>query len=109
MEQSLDDLFAYLREAIRARYPRYKGVLEKMSTPKCLDHYGKLSIAEKYSAMLELLAMLHCNASFGLKALNLSSASGRMNMLNIGGSISDVTFIDTSVTGMLERRSVIEP
>ena len=63
----------------------------------------------KRASVTEMLNMLHCNAAFGLKTAGVSTTAGRMNMLNLGSSISDICFVDSSVTGMFERRSTIEP
>ena len=64
---------------------------------------------DKQVIVQELLSLLHCNASIGLRSLGLSNSAGRMNEINYGGSIASITFVDTSVTGMFERRWIIEP
>lgn len=109
LEEGLDELFAHLCDVIAERYPRYQGLHKKLMDPKCQDGYNEQGIGGKYSVVLELLSLLHCNAAYGLKNAGLAGAAGRMNMVNFGSSISEITFIDSSVTGMFEGRSVIEP
>lgn len=110
LEAGLDDLFAYLCDAIKKRYPRYKSsVYEKLMADKCQERFSKLSKEEKHAGVMELIAVLHCDGARGLKGLGLSSSGGRMTNINLGSSISDICFVDSSVTGMFERRSTIEP
>lgn len=109
LEAGLDELFAYLCELIGKRYPRYGGLYGKLMDAKCWSRYSGMILGDKMSAVAELLALLHCNASYGLKAVGLAGEAGRMKNINFGGSISDIVFVDTSVTGMFERRSTIEP
>ena len=110
LEAGLDDLFAYLCDAIKKRYPRYKSsVYEKLMADKCQERFSKLSKEEKHAGVMELITVLHCDGARGLKGLGLSSSGGRMTSINLGSSISDICFVDSSVTGMFERRSTIEP
>lgn len=110
LEAGLDDLFAYLCEVIGARYPRYKGsVYEKLIAEKCQDRFFGLSMDEKYAGIMELVAVLHCDGARGLKGLGLSPSAGRMTSISFGGYVSEIAFVDSSVTGMFERHSKIEP
>ena len=109
LEADLDELFAYLCDVIGRRYPRYGGVHAKLLSEKCVKLREGMDLGDKHAVAVEVLRMLHCNAAYGLKEAGISSAAGRMHMLNLGSSISDITFIDTSVTGMFEGRSRIEP
>lgn len=109
LEAGLNDLFGYLCEVIRARYPRYGGVFKKLMSPKCQERYGEMGLEEKYGVVKEMLGVLHCDGTRGLQSLGLSSGSGRMTNINFGSSISEITFVDSSVTGMFERRTVVEP
>lgn len=106
--EGFDSLFAYLCETIGARYPRYGGVFGKLMNQKCQDKFFEGSIEQKKDSVFELLSLLHCNAAYGLSSLGLAGAAGRMTNINFGGSLSEITFIDTSVTGMFERRTKIE-
>lgn len=109
LEAGLDDLFGYLCEVIGSRYPRYGGVHKKLTGSKCQETYNAMDLEGKASALHELLGVLHCDGARGLKSLGLSVDSGRMKGVNFGSSISEITFVDISVTGMFERRMVIEP
>lgn len=110
LETGLDELFAYLCELIGKRYPRYrKSIYEKLVDEKCQTRFTNLGIEEKYAVVMEILAVLHCDGARGLKGSGLSSSAGRMTNIAFGGSISELEIVDTSVTGMFERRSTIEP
>ncbi len=106
--RKIDDLFAVLCEKIKERYPRYAGVYKKLSDSKCQQRFAKMNVDEKRQAIQELLNMLHCDGARGLKSLGLPPEAGRMMNISFGSSLSEITFIDTSVTGMLERRRTIE-
>ncbi len=108
LELCAEELFEYLLDEIRVEYPRYKGVCSKLSADSCREGFLGKALPGKIASLREIIAMLHCNAAYGLKDTGLASAAGRMTNLNIGGSISDIVFIDTSVTGMFERRYRIE-
>lgn len=108
-EEGLDGLFSYLCETIGSRYPRYrKSIYDKLMAQKCQDSFLEKTIEEKISAIKSILALLHCDAMRGLKELGLSDSAGRMTNISFGSSLSEITFIDTSVTGMFERRTKIE-
>lgn len=110
LEATLDELFSYLCELVRERYPKYKvPVFDKLMGEKCKNHYLNLTTQEKYEGVLEFLAALHCNGARGMKKLGLAAETGRMKGFNLGSSISEIAFIDASVTGMFERRIVLEP
>lgn len=103
-----DELFTYLRDVIAENYPRYKGVAEKLSSGKAENKFYGKSADEKSHAIGEMLAMLHCDGARGLGLFGLSDSAGRMKNLTVGNFISEITFIDSSVTGMFERRSQVE-
>ena len=109
LECELDSLFSHLCKAIASRYPRYEGLYKKLIDSKCQKRYLDSTFEDKQVIVQELLSLLHCNASIGLRSLGLSNSAGRMNEINYGGSIASITFVDTSVTGMFERRWIIEP
>lgn len=52
--------------------------------------------------------MLHCDGARGLGLFGLSGSAGRMTNLTVGNFVSEIAFIDSSVTGMFERRSQVE-
>ena len=103
-----DELFRHLCVVVGDCYPRYGKIAEKLFAAKMSVAYCGKSLPEKVVSINELLSMLHCDAGIGLKSLNLAGASGRMNGISFGGAISDITFVDSSVTGMFERRSQVE-
>lgn len=105
---SIDAFYSYLCSVIESRYPRYQGLLVKITDEKARVLLSGFSVGEKASVLFELLAVLHCNAAVGMKSLRLSPGMGRMLNINFGGALSELTFIDSSVTGMFERRSRIE-
>lgn len=108
LEACADELFEHLINEIGEEYPRYQGVCAKLSASSCRGGFKKKDLAGKVASLQEIISMLHCNASYGLKGIGLAATAGRMNMLNIGGAVSDIVFIDSSVTGMFERRYRIE-
>lgn len=108
LSEKANDLFGYLCKQIKLHYPRYKNLHEKIISEKTLIEFENLTADQKLIAINEVLNVLHCNAERGMKKIKLSEGAGRMNGINFGNSISDITFIDTSVTGMFESRSHIE-
>ena len=108
LSEGADELFGYLRDAIAERYPRYGGVAEKLFSAKAESKFRAQSVIEKSQSIDEILAMLHCDGARGLGRFGLSTSAGRMMNVPIGSSVPDITFIDSSVTGMFERRSRIE-
>lgn len=106
--ETLDSLFHHLCFVVENDYPRYEGLAKKLQSDTCQNLYHSKSLEEKVQVIDELLNLLHCNAARGLKSLSLSSASGRMTNLPIGNFAEDITFIDSSVTGLFERNSCLE-
>ncbi len=107
-EREMGALFGYLCEQIHLHYPRYQGVFEKLTGEKAIANYKAMPLGEKAKVLSDLLGMLHCDAAFGLTSLRLASALGRMTNINFGSSLEAITFIDSSATGLFERRYHIE-
>lgn len=108
-EENAWDMYEYLCEQIKEHYPRYGGVHEKLVQEKTRTVFQSLSGEEKIKALEEVLLILHCNANHSAPTLKSPSSLGRMtNIQNIASSSADVTYIDTSITGMFERRYKIE-
>lgn len=61
---------------------------------------------EKQKNVLQLIALLHCNADRGISLV--STSAGRMNSVSFESNYKHIQFVDTSVTGMYERRTNIE-
>lgn len=102
------NVWEHLVGQIEEDYPRYAGIAKKLTDGKTLSRFMAAGREGKVTALMEIVSMLHCDAAVGLKENGLAGAAGRMNNLNFGGASADITYIDTSVTGMFERRSKIE-
>lgn len=87
--------------------PRYKDKLAaKLKSDPIRRKFEDASPEEKQQNVLQLIALLHCNAERGVNLVNTSA--GRMKGVNLGSNLMHVQFIDTSVTGMYERRTSFE-
>ena len=105
----LAELADHLLKAMEERYPRYSrrnGLCSKLRA--ALDaSFGGMGVAERLAVVEEMLALLHCDRRNGLSSIGLSPSAGRLSGLSLGASIDDIVFVDTSVTGMFERRSTV--
>ncbi len=103
-----DETFIKIYERVidttAAAYPRYSGLLQKIEHVS--DSFYSASIEDKLSRINELLGLLHANAGCGLVTNGLTPAAGRMMNINYGPAMleGEIEFIDTSITGMYERR-----
>ncbi len=101
----MDSLFNFLHEQIALNYPRYSGVAKKIGDQGTIRRFYAMDSHSKAKVINDILALLHCNAAYGLGSLGLASALGRMCNVPIGSSINEITFVNTSVTGMFEYRT----
>lgn len=106
--EKANGLFEYLCEQIEQHYPRYKGVLQKLKSDAAITNFCAMDLLRKLAVISDLLAMLHCDAAYGLASLGLATALGRMTNINFGSAAESITYIDSSVTGLFERRYRIE-
>lgn len=101
--EQLNELFIYIVNKIENEYKLYINLLPELKKYVNVDYLNNISIVDKEKALLELFKLLKFNsACANLKILDsqASSAFGKKN----GRIISNATVINTSVTGLKERR-----
>ena len=105
-EDVLREVWTLLTKAVE-KNPRYKDKLAaKLKSDSIRRKFEDAGPEEKQKNVLQLLALLHCNAERGLALA--STRAGRMDGINFGSNIGSIKFIDTSVTGMFERWTSFE-
>lgn len=105
-EDVLREVWTLLIKAVE-KNPRYKDKLAaKLKSDSIRRKFEDAGPEEKQKNVLQLLALLHCNAERGLALA--STRAGRMDGINFGSNIGSIKFIDTSVTGMFERWTSFE-
>ena len=83
-------------------YPGYATIAEKLDEKK--DVFSSLPVEEKTKVIKEMLKITKPNAETGnLGMLGMASREGRKSKQSL--SVDDLIFIDTSVTGIFERRT----
>ena len=105
-EDVLREVWTLLIKAVE-KNPRYKDKLAtKLKSDFIRRKFEDASPEEKQKNVLQLLALLHCNAERGIGLV--STSAGRMNSVSFEANYKHIQFVDTSVTGMYERRTDIE-
>ena len=105
-EETTRAIWALLIKAVE-KNPRYKDNLAiKLKSDSIRRKFEEASPKEKQKNVLQLIALLHCNADRGISLV--STSAGRMNSVSFESNYKHIQFVDTSVTGMYERRTNIE-
>lgn len=101
-EDHFMEIFDVLQQKIVMFYPGYATIAEKLAEKK--DVFSSLPVEEKTKVIKEMLKITKPNAETGnLGMLGMASREGRKSKQSL--SVDDLIFIDTSVTGIFERRT----
>ena len=103
-EEMLDELYNFLYLKIMKEYPVYAGIAKKLREAE--EEFNTIDKADKIAVINQVFIMLQANSSNGnFTKFNLGALKGREGRL--GGKnldVSKIEFIDSSVTGIYERR-----
>jgi CRISPR-associated endonuclease Csn1 len=103
-----DEVFIKVYESIidtiERVYPRYSDLLQKLKSAN--ESFCLADVSDRLTRINEILALLHADATRGLAKNGFAASVGRMTGINYGKLMQkgEIEFIDTSVTGMYERR-----
>lgn len=104
VERKMDNLYNYLLEKIEKEYKAYMSSYEKLNSKEIRNKFQKLDFYEKVIAINGIIEIMN-KGSANLKVLGLSESLGRKkNQTFKYDRITNMTFIDKSITGMHERR-----
>ncbi len=102
IDGKLLEIYDLLQQKISGSYPGYGIISGKLIEKRNI--FVDLEREEKTKVIYEILKITQVNAQNGnLKLLGLNEREGRKNKLSL--KIEDLVFIDTSVTGLFERRT----
>lgn len=102
IDNNLTEIFDVLQQKIAIFYHGYASIAEKLSENR--NNFLSLEKAEKIKIIKEMLKITKANAeTANLTIIGMATEQGRKSKQSL--SVDDIIFIDTSVTGLFERRT----
>ena len=106
LKNDLFDLYNFWQEKVMKEYKGFASTMEKITSTGA---YEKLAVKDKVEFLLELLKLTKANSEYpSLKKFKIAGLAERMGRKNSFTIKDKIVLVDTSVTGMHERRTCFE-
>ena len=107
VEEQFEFLYEYLLDKLHKEYSAFKTIYQKLNTDIKKNTFATLDYEEKRSVINGLIDLMQ-KGQGNLSKIGLGDRAGRMTGKNFKKkNLIDLVFIDKSITGMYERRYMV--
>lgn len=104
IQKEMQNIYDYLLEKLKNEYKVYESIYQKLNDKKIRKVYENLTYEDKKMIINGLIDLMH-KGQGNLKKLNQGDRAGRKTGKSFKTKeLSEMTFVDKSITGMYERR-----
>jgi hypothetical protein len=104
IQKEMQNIYDYLLEKLKNEYKVYGSIYQKLNDKKTRKVYENLTYEDKKIIINGLIDLMH-KGQGNLKKLNQGDRAGRKTGKSFKTKeLSEMTFVDKSITGMYERR-----